>query len=49
VAAFVEQPAPLRSLTPAPSSLRQQADERFDPYSRVIGEAERQLRLQATA
>jgi hypothetical protein len=44
VAAFVEQPAPLRSLTPASTSIREQTDERFDPYSRVIGEAERQLR-----
>lgn len=44
VAAFVEQPAPLRSLSPVPPSLREQTDERFDPYSRVIGEAERQLR-----
>jgi hypothetical protein len=43
VAAFVEQPAPLRSHHPTPTSLREQADERFDPYSRVIGEAERQL------
>lgn len=49
VAAFVEQPAPLRSLNPAPLSLREQTDERFDPYSRVIGEAERQLRLQAAS
>ena len=44
VAAFVEQPAPLRSQHPTPPSLREQTDERFDPYSRVIGEAERQLR-----
>jgi hypothetical protein len=44
VAAFVEQPAPLRSHIPTPASLREQPDERFDPYSRVIGEAERQLR-----
>jgi len=44
VAAFVEQPAPLRSMNPMPQSLREQPDERFDPYSRVIGEAERQLR-----
>ena len=49
VAAFVEQPAPLRSLTPTPTSLREQTDERFDPYSRVIGEAERRLRLGVTA
>jgi hypothetical protein len=44
VAAFVEQPAPLRSQHSTPPSLREQTDERFDPYSRVIGEAERQLR-----
>jgi hypothetical protein len=44
VAAFVEQPAPLRSINPTPQTLREQTDERFDPYSRVIGEAERQLR-----
>jgi hypothetical protein len=44
VAAFVEQPAPLRNYTPTSSAVREQPDERFDPYSRVIGEAERQLR-----
>lgn len=49
VAAFVEQPAPLRSQNPAPQSLREQTDERFDPYSRVIGEAERQLRAAASS
>ena len=49
VAAFVEQPAPLRSQSPAPQSLREQTDERFDPYSRVIGEAERQLRAAASS
>lgn len=47
VAAFVEQPAPLRSQSPVASGPREQPDERFDPYSRVVGEAERQLRLDA--
>lgn len=49
VAAFVEQPAPLRSLSPVPPAPREQTDERFDPYSRVIGEAERQLRASSAS
>lgn len=48
VAAFVEQPAPLRQVVSQPSP-REQPDERFDPYSRVIGEAERQLRQRQPA
>lgn len=47
VASFVEQAAPLRTLSSEPPGLREarreQGDERFDPYSRVIGEAERIL------
>ncbi len=33
----------------APQSVRTREDQRFDPYSRIIGEAERRLRLSAPA
>ncbi|HET9954331.1 MAG TPA: hypothetical protein VFQ61_07500 [Polyangiaceae bacterium] len=45
VASFVEQAAPLRTMSSEPPGLREArrelGDQRFDPYSRVIGEAER--------
>ncbi|HWA78013.1 MAG TPA: hypothetical protein VG937_37015 [Polyangiaceae bacterium] len=51
VAALAEQSAPMRTLGSEPPGLREarreQADDRFDPYSRLIGEAERQMRAGA--
>lgn len=47
LASFAEQPAPMRSAGGQPSlreGSREQSDERFDPYSRLIGEAEREAK-----
>jgi hypothetical protein len=53
VVAVAEQSAPMRTHNSEPPGLREarreQADERFDPYSRLIGEAERQLRAEAAS
>ena len=50
VVAGAEQCAPTRTVGSEPPSLREarreQADDRFDPYSRLIGEAERQRRVE---
>ena len=51
VVAVAEQSAPMRTMGSEPPGLREarreQADERFDPYSRLIGEAERRSRAEA--
>jgi hypothetical protein len=51
VVAVAEQSAPMRTMGSEPPGLREarreQADERFDPYSRLIGEAERRTRAEA--
>ncbi len=39
--------APPSTSSMAPQSVRSRDDQRFDPYSRIIGEAERRLRLGA--
>jgi hypothetical protein len=49
VVALAEQSAPLRTVGSEPPGLREarreQSDDRFDPYSRLIGEAERRVRV----
>jgi hypothetical protein len=50
VASLAEQASPRRSASEPPNvreARRDQADERFDAYSRIIGEAERQTRWAA--
>lgn len=50
VASLAEQASPRRSGSEPPGlreARREQADERFDAYSRIIGEAERQTRFSA--
>jgi hypothetical protein len=54
VASFASRPAPMRSLSPVPSSQPgsrrdPSGDERFDAYSRFIAEAERQTFVQSEA
>lgn len=48
LASFAEQSISLRDATPDTKAVRdqrrEQPDERFDPYSRLVGEAERRLR-----
>ena len=51
VVAVAEQSVPMRTMGSEPPGLREarreQADDRFDPYSRLIGEAERRTRAEA--
>ncbi len=50
LASFAEQVVSLRTPPPDPTSRehrREQPDERFDSYSRLVGEAERRLRVPA--
>ena len=49
VVSFALQRAGAPPSSVGPQSMRQREDQRFDPYSRVIGEAERRARLAASS